>query len=409
MSIKLVSLYLLFILPVLLIAQQPDHCKNAALLKSRGIYVNEFFNFTVNDKIDEEHSILGVDADKDGRFEKEDSLLSFLKNHQFNLMILYDLSNVLNNRRMSYNGSSLEKHLERFIRKSKTQYGITQVGAAIGSFALPQSRSKINKIHNKYSCEINSQLNNFELGRDTLNNIKQEKFDQLRESVKLIKQVYNYNHPLHAKKNDNTRIIDRIIPEYEFWNYPDGYGGSADNKFRDLAYKDFEELLRFSRCVKAKSVYPLFIDVYLGHLGLDNFDDVVQARFIDKMTDRLYLSAYHYDPDTMFQFVKKRLALFGNPLNGTKPVSEVYVIFSAESLDCIKENDPYNANWNHFLGSYLSQKGSISCAENLFQTDYNRNLQKESWDNRIEGYLWFNYTVLRRNCRTVEKRLEVVR
>lgn len=67
----------------------------------RGMYVNKFVTYqtltiyTGSNKLDTANSILGVDANHDGVFEKEDRLLEYCRDNHITSLVLYDLRDVL--------------------------------------------------------------------------------------------------------------------------------------------------------------------------------------------------------------------------------------------------------------------------------------------------------------------------
>ena len=88
--------------------------------KPRGLYVNEFFNFNSVFYgpplgIDAAHSMLGVDANSDGIYEKEDAMLNYCKANGFSRITLYDIWNILRFGTSVYGTSTYQDHLKRFI------------------------------------------------------------------------------------------------------------------------------------------------------------------------------------------------------------------------------------------------------------------------------------------------------
>ncbi len=105
------------------------------------MYVNKFVTYqtltiyTGSNKLDTANSILGVDANHDGVFEKEDRLLEYCRDNHITSLVLYDLRDVLGRGVMVWNENNhrledLEDHLCRFMQKARQQYCIVEIGAA---------------------------------------------------------------------------------------------------------------------------------------------------------------------------------------------------------------------------------------------------------------------------------------
>ncbi len=105
----------------------------------RGIYIDKFIKtFVNNNSIDPEFSILGVDKNHDGIFEKEDAILKYAAENHITYIAMFDLHRILGRNYTSWDENlnadvNLEAHLDRFLRKAKSKYGITQLGAIGGS------------------------------------------------------------------------------------------------------------------------------------------------------------------------------------------------------------------------------------------------------------------------------------
>ena len=106
----------------------------------RGMYVDKFFKTRVNNSsiIDPAFSIIAVDQDHDGIYEKEDALLRYAAENHITYLAIYDMHRILGRNYMAWDEAqkrfvNMEEHLCRFIKKAKTKYGITQIGAIGGS------------------------------------------------------------------------------------------------------------------------------------------------------------------------------------------------------------------------------------------------------------------------------------
>lgn len=101
----------------------------------RSMYVNQFVKLMPNGDLYEDGSILGVDKNSDGVFEKERQLLEYAKTNHITHLIFYDLRNVFNRSQpLVWNQNdiryeTLEEHLCRFMKDAQTNYCISTFGA----------------------------------------------------------------------------------------------------------------------------------------------------------------------------------------------------------------------------------------------------------------------------------------
>ncbi len=115
---KKISFTLLCILLVIKVYSQPY---------TKSLYVDFFPN-----------AILGIDENSDQIYEREDQLLNYAKDHNFNSLILYGMQKLFpieSERRLSTFGSPPTdfNNLKRFIKKAKDFYGITEIGTTVGA------------------------------------------------------------------------------------------------------------------------------------------------------------------------------------------------------------------------------------------------------------------------------------
>src|SRR6187200_1694512 len=102
----------------------------------RGMYVDKFAKRVQGSSAyDPIFSILAVDENHDGIFEKEDALLNYCAENHITDIELYDLEKILGGTITVWNentkmNESLELHLCRFMQKAREQYCISEIGAA---------------------------------------------------------------------------------------------------------------------------------------------------------------------------------------------------------------------------------------------------------------------------------------
>jgi hypothetical protein len=189
----------------------------------RGMYIDKFMKpYQGNSSvIDPNFSILSVDTNCDGIFEKEDAYLEYACENHITYLALYDLSRILNNSIFAWNENTkqfedLEKHLCRFIEKAKTQYGITQIGAVGGGVSLFDSiytfmdRFPVTEPYRLRNETVSSEHFNSKLRIVENDNLVNEE-EQLSELYKLGLRINDFN------SCECQADIDVLNIEYEFW------------------------------------------------------------------------------------------------------------------------------------------------------------------------------------------------
>lgn len=407
--------------------------------KKRVLFVDHFLKFINNDYsigVNTNSSILGVDDNQDQDYEIENQLLNYARDNNFTSIILYDLHNVFDYRSLPYlDGSSrtdnYEENLKRFIIKAKTGgYGITEVSAAIGGFEYPQEIQLYNGSPDDYNCTLSyGEIDSTSVVPHPHN---WDQFDYLAECINVIKGIHNYNvriaNEKFGKASEEYRngknitcypdgVIDRLVTEYEFWNFP--FHGESNS---DEDFLNFQVLIGNMKCAQLNSICPLGVDSYIGWPALNGsntgqFSANNEVNWIDANVDRNYVHVYKCDPNNSFSQGRTRLEYYGtnSVLN-----SKVYPIFSAEDVSLYDNRFP-ELNHDYFLGLFLTDNSvsfnpqggyTLACAESRFLFDYTSN--SSGWNNNIEGYAWFTYNVLNNNPvhqilreRKIEKKVQI--
>ncbi len=383
--------------------------------KPRGLYVNEFFEFNSPfygppSGIDVGHSILAIDANRDGVYEKEDALLTYCQANKFTRISLYDISNILNFPTVVYGNSSYQEHLKRFITKAKTgNYGITDVGVTIWNPNTPALVATYNGISS--SCIANkmalvegatsphSYFKEKEMELDLTGLENNNFYTDATRAVVPEEEEKEQEFDLNAAKVDNLNAfkIDHMVSEFEFWNTKT-YNTVAR---RDSAYKVFEKMMNFMKCIRSASFDPLYIYVYLGYLDKDSYDDKLQAQFIDGIADRIFLSNYKCNPNSLFQAsIQNRIDIFSNSSGKTKANTKLVILFCGSSQSDAILTDPLNDGWCDFLGPFLKIPGNtMACAENMFKNSYDayKSANPGKWNSTLNAFQWYPYTLLKKN------------
>ncbi len=232
----------------------------------RGIYLDHFLRFWPGtSNVDTSRSILGVDKDFDGIFEKEDAVLRYACENHITYLTMYDMHRTIGTTKTIWNENTHqfenpEKHLCRFIEKARAQYGVTQIGAVGGSANFFDSLSTYldrypvtapirlsNEI--KSSPHFNSRLASVET-----NSFPTRQSQQAAEYLKQCIRVMNFN-----ATNGCQSDIDVLNVEYEFW------GACAGT------FSDFTEIAESMKALKdvynaAHPNNPIITEAYLAFL-----------------------------------------------------------------------------------------------------------------------------------------------
>ncbi|MBL0102906.1 MAG: hypothetical protein IPP51_03595 [Bacteroidetes bacterium] len=377
----------------------------------RGIYADDFLKLnSANTEVDSSKSILTVDANHDGIFEKEDALLSYACENHITYLALYDTHRIIGKHRMIWNENSaqyedLEKHLCRFITKAKSEYGISEIGAIGGS---PQYFDSLSTYMDRYPLtapvHLDSTITSSPYFNEALRIAEKEYHSQSPEArrAEKIKQsiaIMNFN-----SINSCGASIDVLNVEYEFW-------GDCANEFQnfyDIAVS-MNSLKQINNQLHPS--HPLRTEAYLALLGYCNsnptFYDVVKT--IDgcsscapfpgttnphpALIDRILLSFLQANP---YNFDWSEESLFENNL--TQDSTDMHPIFYAESQDLGGSFD--------FMGRWFPQAptNTIFLAENYFFYHFlnfsGSSLGTPSQNNvQSGGAQWFAYSFMKENLR----------
>lgn len=190
----------------------------------RGIYVDGFVKLNpANTAVDEALSILSVDKDHDGIFEKEDEVLRYACQNHITYLALYDTHKILGRGRTAWNeltkqNEDLEKHLCRFIQKAKTQYGVTQIGAIGGS---PQYFDSVATYMDRYPLSspihLDSAIVNNPHFNERLRIVERQFHQPSAEAMKAEFLKHELNVIAFNANNQCEASIDVLNVEYEFW------------------------------------------------------------------------------------------------------------------------------------------------------------------------------------------------
>ncbi len=171
----------------------------------RGMYIDRFVKtFVGSNVVDPTFSILSVDTNSDGVFEKEDAYLNYVCENHITYINMYDMEKVIGTNLTAWNENTkqyekLEKHFCRFVQKARNEYGVTQVGVIGGA---PYVFDSLATLLDRYpvdstSCEC-------QLDVDVVNvedefwgdcNANFPYFISVMDAMYNLKQNYNAAHP----------------------------------------------------------------------------------------------------------------------------------------------------------------------------------------------------------------------
>jgi len=227
------------------------------LSTERELYVNNFNNIL-------------------GSYHLETELLEFVKNHEINTLILYDLHKI--NKRFALGDETKNGVLASFIVKAKVEYGIKKISTSGES-----SDFFINAIH-----------------------------------------VYNTSRTKTSEKFDIYNL------EYEYWDeesssnkgyYCKSYLKDSYQKCnRENSFKFYIESLKIMRKLANEIDHPIQIEAYIGKFTGK------EVQNISNHVDRLLIHAYVRKPQESFHYVKNRL----NLLAGIDSKIKVSILYSSE-------------------------------------------------------------------------------
>ncbi|MBK9477845.1 MAG: hypothetical protein IPN99_03080 [Bacteroidetes bacterium] len=234
----------------------------------RGMYVDKFATYNSSEYLND-LSILGVDKEHDGIFEKEEELLEYASKNHFTSLTLYDLEGIFSdNAPKVWNQTDkrfedLEEHLCRFIHRARTVYLIDEIIASVGSKASADNVPTFGR-------GFNSATLPFEFTEDEM------ALPSYTPNLQQIAGQYSDNDPMflrseigklvlriaHFTSCGNQLQFNGFSTEYEFWNQDDI---AAD----DLSATTFEIFLNDLNNIKDNFVgshpgSPFTINIYYG-------------------------------------------------------------------------------------------------------------------------------------------------
>jgi hypothetical protein len=164
----------------------------------RGVYIDKFFKTSLQNSsmFDPEFSIISVDVNHDGVFEKEDSILRYAAENHITYLAIFDLHRIFGRHFMAWDENlrrnvDMEEHVVRFMKKAKSQYGITQLGAIGGSENYFDSLKTFLIRHP--DADFDAVNIEFEFWTDCVNEFSN--YVSILDSMYSFKEEYNLAHP----------------------------------------------------------------------------------------------------------------------------------------------------------------------------------------------------------------------
>lgn len=304
-------------------------------------------------------SIFKVDENNDTIFEREDSLLNYVKREGYTTLILRKLTDIKvsssvyllpdDTTNLTSPDTALENHLARFIHRAKTSYGVLHVASGSNPYV---------KIGATYSY-VNRHFKN----------------------------INEFNKRALANFGNSSYCFDMIMGEQDYWNAGNPFSGTTIiNNWSTCYLPGLRYMYKNVKTVSNQSGYnPLAITTYIGDLTnladtsvSGHITEQAQADSIDKYTDIIYIDFY-LDGNKMnkinsldgslniFRYDKRkgyRMVLFAR---NTK-ASYIVPLFNAQA-----SADTVNSN---YLGNNLINQNGLC---------FNRDTSSGIWRRSING------------------------
>ena len=400
------NLRLILITSILFLSVEKIRAQQTPPIMERRLYVDDFLRFNSSNELMPESSILGVDVNQDGTFEKEDELLEFARDNHFTILTLYETELAFSattyyawNAQTSHM-ETMQEHLCRFMDKAKNTYCIKEIYSAVGGSGEGEDITEFNE-------QFKIATPAFELSPEEL--------AYASTRLKLLVNSYPEAHPMHYPSeiakfalriahfqscNNLNSKFDGVSSEYEFWNNNNNSG--------------FEELMRDLDDIKFSYLSSttgrhFYINVYYGRNAV-SLSPSSEIAFLDgtisqkRIADRIFFESYTQKPfSNNSGLPTRRENYFGQtisnpPTSGeveTKPNTQITTILAAEAR---RNGSTYDAQgkWmeNYETGDQVNN--IFECEKQNFLNWFDAGTNTEKGDNQMYpgGYQWFSSSYL---------------
>ncbi len=316
----------------------------------RGIYVDKFVNYSGSTYLNS-FSILGVDADLNGVFEKEEELLQFAEQNHITSLTLYDVAKIFdasaplvwNNNLSRY--ATLKEHLCRFMDRARNFYCIKEIYVAVGSTQEANTVLGFNQIFNTPTLPF--QFTQAEMSSTSFNQrlsslaLQYPVGDPMLVPSEVAKFVLR---ALHFSSGNCSESFDGFTTEFEFWN-----NGLAQNNIDAGAFETFMTDIDLIKANYNSTHTPaISVNVYYGKKAANPANVTCPscpAKYVDgctssctgtcnyctnlppnKLGDRVYFELYYRSTSQLTSYTEN---LFRDPTttNGT----DLHPLFSVEN------------------------------------------------------------------------------
>jgi hypothetical protein len=198
----------------------------------RGMYLDRFVKQKLTSySPDPTFSILAVDTNSDGIFEKEDTYLEYACENHITYIAIYDLGKITNGGMTGWNENTkryenLEDHLCRFMEKAKHQYGVTQIGGVVGSAGAV---TDLEQYMNRYpvapgctTCQADFDVITIE------NEFWGDCNGDLPAFITIMDAMYNYKQSYNAAHPNNKMTTDAYLADLGYCAPVPGLGHAAE-------------------------------------------------------------------------------------------------------------------------------------------------------------------------------------
>ncbi|MFN8166428.1 MAG: T9SS type A sorting domain-containing protein [Bacteroidia bacterium] len=335
----------------------------------RGLYVNSFADVDGSGNYVNAFSILGVDEDRDGNFEKEEELLNYAQQNHFTTLILYNLRTVFNSNVLVWDASinqnryeTLTEHLCRFMKTARTDYGITRIFAAVGGSDEVNSVEDFNQTFASPTAPIVLTPNQLNSPFYTPRLSKLVQQYPVGDPMLIPSEVAKFAITVATMNNINCdQKFDGFVSESEFW-----VANSITEN--ETTIYEFEVLMNDLNQIKNTTDPSLTIAVYYGKNALNN-TKVICGHCMVEYTDGSpgasencsgYCDSYVGEADIQSSNTTSTVE---QPFNEANEGARRQYIYSAGELHQaglaagnisslafkLKQNNSANVNFNNFL------------------------------------------------------------
>ncbi|MCV6631666.1 MAG: hypothetical protein OIF50_17605 [Flavobacteriaceae bacterium] len=280
-----------------------------------------------------------------GNAEKENRLLAFSQQQQFNYLLLYDLYKI-EREQPNFPNNNKADQLADFIKKARIHYGIKQIAATGESYAGFRS--------------IIAYQKRFKTQKEACFDIFNLEFEYWNTCVVSAKEV--------ALKNEHCFAGDHLGELCKSYLIPNGLECN-----RKGAFTFYKEQLKLLSAYGKQEGIPL--EVYIGKVNEE------EAKLLNQYCDRILVHNYirkdYLGRKSIYSVNKERLRLLGKEKTVIAPIFSAEPVFSGSWVQ--KDATAVHGIYAH----YVKKRGGFQSQSKALQQNIH-----------LDGYVWFAYSHL---------------